>query len=336
MQSRSANYISTLTPLRGIAAILIVIYHCNFGVGPFLLDHTKFLQNATLCVDFFFVLSGFIISYVYHDSFRQGATYKTYKKYLGARFARIYPLHFVTTLWAFLGTALILHYASSIDPDADSLTDNLRALPKCLLLLNVSVPFSLNVPSWSLCVEWWMYMVFPLFVPMLLNLRRLGKFGWLTIVLLLYCMVGYGPYADSEMSVWLFQNMAFFYPMLKCMSGFLLGMLLYTVYEHRSGWSIMRHDLFFVLSILTAVVTMHLDMWHILSVACFPFIILSASYNAGLIKRFFDTRVMQSIGNWSFSIYLIHSPLISMYFIFKLQNDGVSLAEYLGKRTKSH
>ena len=66
-------YITTLTPLRGIAALLVVVFHSNLMLMPFSSQDVDFL-SGWLWVDFFFVLSGFIIFYVYGESFKHSIT----------------------------------------------------------------------------------------------------------------------------------------------------------------------------------------------------------------------------------------------------------------------
>lgn len=283
-------------------------------------------------VDFFFVLSGFILCYVYHSNFTIGVTWRKYKKFIGARFARVYPLHLFTTLWAFLCSVLILHYATSIDPNSIG-RYNLKALPACLFLLNgfpIFSHFPLNVPSWSLSTEWWMYMIFPFIVPLILNLKVKGTLLSLMVVLIFYCtVVFYGPPIASY-NQWLFEHlgsMIHYIPFTKCVAGFLLGMLLYTFFERKSGYSLIKRDWFFAASMLTAVAAMHFGFSGIMVIVCFPFIILSAAYNTGRVKRIFDTSLMQQLGNWSFSIYLVHYPIIYMYFILRLKNDPTYLAQ---------
>ena len=87
------------TGLRGIAALLVVAYHQQFGDFyrlPFELS-TSLFKRSYLMVDLFFILSGFIISYVYRA---EGSGMRTsVKSFLFARFARIYPLHFVISIY---------------------------------------------------------------------------------------------------------------------------------------------------------------------------------------------------------------------------------------------
>lgn len=68
------KFINTLTPLRGIAAIWVVVFHfdafLNFGTtksGLMDKDFSMLIGNGYLLVDFFFLLSGFVICHVYGD-----------------------------------------------------------------------------------------------------------------------------------------------------------------------------------------------------------------------------------------------------------------------------
>ena len=60
---------------------------------------------------------------------------------------------------------------------------------------------------------------------------------------------------------------------------------------------------------------MHFNLMDIAIVMFFPFIILSAAYNDTLVKRILDTRPMQRIGDWSFSIYMLHDANNSSFLI---------------------
>ena len=71
-----------------------IIYHSNIFLIPFVSSaDTHFVENAWLWVDFFFILRGYIIAYIC-SNFSYTVTHSVYKKYIAARFAGIYPLHF--------------------------------------------------------------------------------------------------------------------------------------------------------------------------------------------------------------------------------------------------
>jgi peptidoglycan/LPS O-acetylase OafA/YrhL len=171
-------YLTTLTPLRGIAALLVVVFHSNLMLAPFV-DSTRtlFVDNGWLWVDFFFVLSGFVLSHAYGANFQKKVSWSDYRKYLLARFARVYPLHFLT-LWAAVAVILVIRsMADGLAPFFQILF-GLHTIPASLVLvqsLHLYGTAPLNTPSWSLSTEWWVYMVFPLLVQPFFRLKGLGK-----------------------------------------------------------------------------------------------------------------------------------------------------------------
>src|SRR5207344_165994 len=101
---KSASYLSNLTPLRGIAALLTVIFHVDLFMGGALVppQFSLGLSRMYLMVDFFFILSGFILCYVYGKYFAESVSSAEFRKFSIARFARVYPLHLVTLVYIFL------------------------------------------------------------------------------------------------------------------------------------------------------------------------------------------------------------------------------------------
>src|ERR1700685_1244853 len=85
--------IRSLTGVRGVAALIIVIYH----YGKFRLDHFSDVWHVPpgyLPVALFFMLSGFVIGYVYRDSLHPESS-SSYRIFLIKRFARLYPAYIV-------------------------------------------------------------------------------------------------------------------------------------------------------------------------------------------------------------------------------------------------
>lgn len=167
--------IDPLTGLRFVAALTVFFSH--YAVPGL----TGTLHRMTLSgyagVTIFFVLSGFVIGYNYLDSFEKALTPQTVGSYLVARFARIYPLYFCFILygWMTKGAPSIpwahLLAVQTWSPDAE-------------------LAFSLNGPAWSVGVEVFLYLAFPLLVPLLSwcgvlsSLRRLQMAAVLVCVLM--------------------------------------------------------------------------------------------------------------------------------------------------------
>jgi peptidoglycan/LPS O-acetylase OafA/YrhL len=80
---------ATLDGLRGVAAIAVTSLHFRFELGKFLLPHSY------LAVDFFFVLSGFVLAYAYEDRLSEGMKPI---QFLRLRVIRLYPLYLIGTL----------------------------------------------------------------------------------------------------------------------------------------------------------------------------------------------------------------------------------------------
>jgi peptidoglycan/LPS O-acetylase OafA/YrhL len=334
MKSESHPYLTTLTPLRGIAALFVVIFHCNLMVGAFLpRGYTQFLDYGWLWVDFFFVLSGFIMCYAYGKYFAKSVTKNDFGKFIGARFARVYPLNFITAIWAFVCSVIIVHLSTGLAPFFEGIFKP-SALPASLLLVQsmhvgyLTAP--LNTPSWSLSTEWWAYMIFPFIVPLFIRLKSPGKIVATLLIIAFYIVLRYeiGPISYSNRGPAPTLNFLTDFGFLRCLAGFFTGMLLFTFYEHRSGYEIIRRDWFFVLSFIGGLAAMHFGIMDIMIVAFFPLIIISAAYNQTIIKKFLDMKVLQRLGDWSFTIYMVHVPIIFTFIIFRVNSNPAYYSDF--------
>lgn len=161
---RSPN-LPSLTGLRWSAALLVFLYHIS--VVQYFGGHSASLVDwafgaGNVGVSFFFVLSGFVLAW---------STLPTTRavRFWCKRFARVYPLHFVTALLALL---LAFTLAPGTKPDFAQLATNLSLTQTWIP--NVSFYQSVNPVSWSLACEAFYYFLFPFLVG---PLRRLGSRG---------------------------------------------------------------------------------------------------------------------------------------------------------------
>lgn len=176
------RFLVSLEGLRGLAALAIVLYHLRESLAV-LLDGLlpgsaealqPLLQKSRLAVDLFFILSGFILAHVYLGD-RAPVTAAAWRRYLIYRVARIYPLHlFMLALWVpyllFLVTAI--HPEQSFAERAGGLPAVIERIFLVQMWWRGQAPLTMNVPDWSISVEWALYLVFPLLV---LLLRRLAR-----------------------------------------------------------------------------------------------------------------------------------------------------------------
>ena len=91
----NTNSLNYLNYFRGIASIIVIFYHIKDSINISIDSKLYFLfSKGYLAVDFFFILSGFVISYSYQNLSNKAEIIK----YLKKRFLRIYPIHFFTLL----------------------------------------------------------------------------------------------------------------------------------------------------------------------------------------------------------------------------------------------
>lgn len=150
--------VQTLTALRGFAALWVVVFHyCDNVAWP---NTPALVTQGALAVDIFFVLSGFILVYVYRDRL-------DIPDFLLKRFARLYPVHLVTLAGAviLLLGARLLHIEVGAQVTLREVLIHLFALHS-LGFKDVAV---LNYPSWSVSAEFTAYFIFPFIVSAVLR-----------------------------------------------------------------------------------------------------------------------------------------------------------------------
>jgi peptidoglycan/LPS O-acetylase OafA/YrhL len=270
---------------------------------------------------------------VYGSNFRGAVSGSNYKRYISARFARIYPLHLFTLVWAALCAWYIRSTAiGDVDPMITEVL-NLKAIPASLVMMqgmHLYYTPPLNTPSWSLSTEWWMYMIFPFIMPFFSRIKMRGKVLILLMIAAYYIALKYwiGPIAFSKSPGEPTINLVSDFGFLRCMAGFMLGMLLYEFYATRFGYAILKNSWAFVLFFAGTFIAMHAGIPDLLIIAFFPFIILTAAYNTTTIKKVLEWRALQRLGDWSFSIYMVHVPLVYLFYVYnsRLHPDMLSPA----------
>jgi peptidoglycan/LPS O-acetylase OafA/YrhL len=328
--NNTPTYLANLTPLRGIAALLTVIFHVDLMLGSggdmlLRFQDSMLISRLYLMVDFFFVLSGFVMCHVYGTWFAEGVSRGRFRQFTVARFARVYPLH----LFALLSVVVIFSVSARAGiPNSPVLqTENsLYSFITNLLLLqsmNLHQWFSWNHAAWSISTEWWMYMLFPFLVRPFLNLKPVGR-----LAVVLGCFLGY-----VAITMWLFQavtvtpalafmfgngpapanntiNVAFQFGFVRCLCGFVLGMMMYQSYRDAWGKAWLGNGYTLLLLTLGLGLCLHFAIPDVLSMCFVPLIVLSAAYSSQRIDRVFAAKPLQRLGDWSFSIYLVHQPML--------------------------
>jgi peptidoglycan/LPS O-acetylase OafA/YrhL len=303
-----AGYLSNLTPLRGAAALLVAIFHFEMAIARFVPARTTmFFEKSYLMVDLFFVLSGFIMLHVYGSRFSQGLTKKNIRHFFVARFARTYPLHIFTLLLL----VVIVRYLTNWGNPPIPLEQPRDILPNVFLLQSFGVChiYNWNIPSWSISAEWGAYLLFPLLALWIGRSRKMASV-LLTIGVLvawgciMYVLPRVNP-LNHAIPVPHNLNTTFDYGYLRGIAGFTAGMLIYQLYRLPVIESLFGNDKASALILLLIFTVMHFDINDALVVILFAALVLNFAVNNKGLHRLCNHRILQYLGDISYSIYLM-------------------------------
>ena len=300
-----------LTTLRFFAATEVVVNHSlTLRMENFL---TTGLGSAGYqSVTFFFVLSGFILTYVYSGAAERDKINVPTWEFWRARVARIYPAY---CLGLFLALPILLYAA---------FVSKIMAV-EWLLLAFLLVPFLLqawwpvaanlwNAPAWSLSVEALFYALFPAMV------RIGGKVSRNKFLVLAYCAViavtvfrytVLDPYSVPETTPW---NLERFFPPLH-LPQFIFGMALGRLYLFGHPLSPRVHLAFFCLGVIGLLAVLGIRAWFpwwaqtdaVLAVL-FGLVIFGGARSGDALK-ILSAPVFILLGEVSYGMYILHIPL---------------------------
>ncbi|WP_430934932.1 acyltransferase family protein [Saccharicrinis sp. 156] len=305
--------INSLTSIRFLFAFMVFLSHLSFlrteenTFSSWLFDNI--FKEGALGVSFFFVLSGFILSYRYQNRFTNGLQSRSFF-YIG-RISRIYPLHIFTFIISL--PFVFRTYEGKI----------LNLLAKGFFNLSLtqsfipkkSVYFSFNMPSWSLSDEMFFYFLFPL-----LSLRikpnnlKLNTYIAVSLTILILILLTLVP---SNL------HHQFFYinPIIR-LYDFVMGIFLFGFYNRLKQTKLKFGTLFELLSIISFCIlfalhnntpTLVVNSIYYMVPICL--IILSTSLEQGKVSQLLQCKLFVILGEISFAFYMIHQLVIRYYLI---------------------
>ena len=306
--------IRALAGARAFPPLLLVMFHFSEGHGYrhfWPLDYLA--ARGYLWVEFFFCLSGFILTHVYGARRQRLFTRAGYGEFLKARLIRLYPLHLVMLLTVLAmvivtrGLGSLGHYPSIFDLKYHQ-DVSVKGFLLSLVLMhgwNTMDRLTWNGVSWFVSVEWALCLLFPLFL-WLANGRL-----WRGFALIAAGVAGLVA-LDITSGAHIGLDITFHNGVLRGLSDFSVGVgmavlyrewtpkdalpdwghsliqlmvagaLFYALYD--TGWSHTRMDIFTVLPMLA--------------------LVLALAFDRGVVAGLLKTRVPQTLGNWSYAVYI--------------------------------
>ena len=321
-----------LDVVRTLLAVLVALGHFFIWNGVLTVIPISFF----LAVDFFFVLSGFVLTQsVLHDSHRKFIPFL--KHFFLRRVFRLYPLYilvFVLTcveqvyhygwpsdkLYYFLLSFFLLH---AMGPESNA--------------VNLYSATSIGI-AWSISVELWAGLIFFSVVFLLREYRRLLIAACLiTVAVTLYLMVKYSP-IKMNVNLQRYNGIATFGE-IRGFMGFALGYLGYVIYQqlNKINW---RNPVIFTIAevlILSAIAFMYVHIgvgtyntdYEFAGPVMAMLVVIVIASGHGYLSRLLYREELHSLRNISFAVYLVHPFYIMIYKAFTLPFTVLSAIPYI-------
>lgn len=325
----SKPHYEILDGLRGIAAITVVCYHIFEAYATSHLDQR--INHGYLAVDFFFILSGFVIGYAYDDRWK---TMKI-KDFIKRRIIRLQPMVVIGAIiggimFYFQGcsvwdvskvTILALFFATFINAFLIPATPGTE-------IRGLAEMYPLNGPSWSLFFEYIGNLLYALFI------RKFSTQALALLVFVAGCGLAtfaiWGPYGDICAGFSL-TGIEFTGGFLRLLFSFSAGLLLFRIFKPvnvKGAFWICSLSIVILLAVPRIGNAEHLWMNGVYDTICFavlfPFLVyLGAS---GKTTDKYTTRLCKFLGEISYPLYMVHYPFIYLYYAW-VKNEHLTFQE---------
>lgn len=333
----SKPHYAILDGLRGVAALLVVWYHVfegfQFAGNKPIID---FINHGYLAVDFFFILSGFVIGYAYDDRLGKSLT-------IGGFFRRrLIRLHPMVVMGALIGVvSFLLTGMERWDGSHSTLLLTFVAF-LCSCLMIPALPgmprdvrgngemFPLNGPCWSLFFEYIGNILYALVIHRL-STRILSWLSALLCCALTWFAVtnqsGYGSIGVG----WTIDTTNVLGGTLRMLCPFTLGVLMSRVFKpiknvRGAFWTCAILLLFHVPYIYGGEPFSLNGIFEVVSIICvFPVIVWLAA--SGKTTDNTSQRICRFLGDISFPLYVVHYPLMYAFYMWLIKNKLYTFAE---------
>jgi peptidoglycan/LPS O-acetylase OafA/YrhL len=325
--SQKPGEIRALAGVRAFPPLVLVMFHFSEGHGYrhfWPLDYVA--ARGYLWVEFFFCLSGFILTHVYGARIGQMFTARGYGNFLKARLIRLYPLH-VFMLAMVLATAIVTRYLAHIGHYTSifDLTYHTVITPWSLVLnlllvqaWNTLNSLTWNGVAWFVSVEWALCLLFPLLL-WLANGRV-----WRGPVLIAAGIVGLVA-LDLTAGDRVGLDITYHNGVLRGLSDFTVGVgmaVLYRQWKPRDmlpDWAHSLIQLAVVFALFYAIYNTgwshtRMDIWTVLPMMA---LVLALSFDRGIVADALKTKVPQLLGGWSYAIYIGQTFMLLIIRVFE-------------------
>jgi len=327
-------YFENLDSLRAIAALAVVFFHLHEWLpkpeNDILYNAIRILsfnsRGGELGVHFFFILSGFLITYIIFSEKKLTQQFNLLRFYL-RRTLRIWPLYFLTLIVGFI---IIPNFIENEH-------QNSSALFYSIFLanfdnINQAVNNATLGVQWSVAIEEQFYLAWPL-------LFYLPKNIFLFLVLIL---IGCSEYFYFIQESW---ELRYLHTFSNCRFLFFGGLLAYFSFFFRTKVTHLLNLIPKLLTILIYIISVFIlyfqydlgikfplskPLLHFISILFFGFVILDQTFSSSTPFRFGRIKILDNLGKVSYGLYLLHMIIIYPLSFITTSNIFSYLFTYIG------
>ncbi|MBW8746508.1 MAG: acyltransferase [Acidobacteria bacterium] len=319
-----SHYI-VLDGLRGVASLMVVIFH-TFEAYADGNPIKQIINHGYLAVDFFFLLSGFVIAYAYDDRWSRMSQWEFYKR----RLIRLQPM---VVMGSLIGAALFYFQGGSMFPLVNATPVSKMLLVMLLGCTLLPLPVSLDIRGWSEMhpldgPAWSLFFEYVANIAYAIGLRKLSNRVLAILVLLAGIFLGqvaiFGPRGDL-IGGWSINAAQLHIGFARLLFPFLAGMLLMRVGKRihtRAPFGICTLLLVAGLALPRFGGAQHLWVNGIYDLLCvvvlFPIIVAIGAGEKRVDGP--SIRIARFFGDLSYPLYITHYPLIYIYTAWVVQD----------------
>ena len=346
----TANFADTkphyelLDGLRGVAAILVLFYHIFEGFSFAEISNEAgdgiitTLNHGHIAVDFFFILSGFVISYAYDDRWKKMNTWQFFKR-------RLIRLHPMLIIGAIIGAVT---FAIASFEKWDGTTSPIGLVMVALLFSMLMIPavpgvpyevrgngemFPLNGPGWSLFFEYIGNILYALFIRRL-STKLLATLAAILGVLHAWFFIGNISEYDMVGVGWTIDEVNFWGGLVRMLFPFTIGMLLARTFKPckiKGAFWICSIMLIAIFSTPYIAPENDISLNSLYEVVCiaiiFPFIVWLGACGS---CEGHTSKINKWLGDISYPLYIVHYPIMYLFYAWLIENEYYTLQDCIG------
>ncbi len=318
VSKKKTRYISVFDSLRAFAVLGVFVAHLNFFAGTGLEFGYHMLSYARFGVDFFFVLSGFVLAMNYSQKFRKGFALKDYLAFVIKRIRKIYPVYLAVIIYGVIRFIIKDNYVS--------IAEITKKLIASIALLQSAVPFQGWATAFS-GATWFLSCIFVLYLVTPLVLKKTKKitvkrtfintviiFVAFNVVYMCFHIMQYYKFPNLNLSLVYSSPYINIFP-------FLLGINCYLFFEAQLNHAkIINHinSMELIVSIgtvcwclISETVTMPVIITYNINMLISICLISVFVYQEGKVTKLLNNKAMQRLGEISFEFYLTHYLIVT-------------------------